>query len=253
MRAKWGVAKTNLQLKTAQLARSELAVDLAAARKATDEARAEGAVVSTALQEAERRIGTMEGIVVALENQVASAQKEKEAQAALVSEQQSALSSLRQQCADADLLTRARSEALVAEQRRTNEMTAALAQVCSQRDRLALEANLAEEEKAAATHRAHTLNTLLSRDRTELLEQRRLAEKSKEDYHRARTQLSDLKMWALAAPGISARSVDHQAHALAMPPSSLMMGLDAAAILTDTSAAAAANSPPQHHEPKHVA
>jgi len=40
--------------------------------------------------------------------------------------------------------------------------------VCSQRDRLALEANLAEEEKAAATHRAHTLNTLLSRDRTEV-------------------------------------------------------------------------------------
>ena len=40
--------------------------------------------------------------------------------------------------------------------------------MCSQRDRLALEANLAEEEKAAATHRAHTLNTLLSRDRTEV-------------------------------------------------------------------------------------
>jgi len=124
---------TLTQLKTERLARSELAVDLAAARKATDAARAECAVVSTSLQEAERRITTMESIVVALENQVASGQKEKEAQCVLVAEQQAALSSLQQRCADSDVLTRARSEALVSEQRRTNEMTAALAQVCSQR------------------------------------------------------------------------------------------------------------------------
>ena len=93
----------------------------------------------------------------------------------------------------------------------------------------------------------------------QLVEQRRLAEKSKEDYHRARTQLSDLKVWALAAPGMSARSMDH-AHAMAMPPSSLMMGMahmgmDAspAAVMGMEASPAAANSPPQHHEPKYVA
>jgi hypothetical protein len=41
-------------------------------------------------------------------------------------------------------------------------------QVCSQRDRMSVEVNLAAEEKAAATHRAHTLSTLLSRDRSEV-------------------------------------------------------------------------------------
>ena len=67
--------------------------------------------------------------MVALENQVVGAQKSAASQAATVKEQGGVLSMLQQRCADADVLARARSEALAAEQRRTNEMAVAMSQV----------------------------------------------------------------------------------------------------------------------------
>jgi hypothetical protein len=57
----------------------------------------------------------------------------------------------------------------------------------------------------------------------QLHEQRRLAQQSNDDYQRARAQLSDLKVWALAAPGLSHPTSALEAAALGLPSMSALL------------------------------